>query len=81
MPLLLAPMTPRYFQSEPCGQEWRIFADRTARYDQQNGVDSSLLKPLMWIPARPGHIHPVAPRCNIPPTAWATSISGWESGS
>ncbi|MGA5306629.1 FxsC protein [Micromonospora taraxaci] len=53
-------MTPRYFQSEACGQEWQIFADRTARFDQQNGVDSSLLKPLMWIPARPGRIHPVA---------------------
>ncbi|WP_341719217.1 TIR-like protein FxsC [Micromonospora sp. FIMYZ51] len=56
----LALMTPRYFQSRVCGQEWQLFADRTARFEQQRRVDASLLKPLMWIPAQPGRIHPVA---------------------
>ncbi|WP_328384044.1 TIR-like protein FxsC [Micromonospora zamorensis] len=56
----LALMTPRYFQSEACGQEWQLFADRIAQFDSQRSVDTSLLKPLMWIPARPGRIHPVA---------------------
>ncbi|MFY1574607.1 TIR-like protein FxsC [Verrucosispora sp. WMMD703] len=56
----LALMTPRYFQSKPCGQEWQFFAERTARFESQRRVDTSLLKPLMWIPAQPGRIHPVA---------------------
>nr|WP_230416889.1 TIR-like protein FxsC [Micromonospora tarapacensis] len=56
----LALMTPRYFQSRVCGQEWQLFADRTARFESQRRVDTSLLKPLMWIPAQPGRIHPVA---------------------
>ncbi|WBB56676.1 TIR-like protein FxsC [Verrucosispora sp. WMMD573] len=56
----LALMTPRYFQSRPCGQEWQFFAERTARFENQRQVDTSLLKPLMWIPAQPGRIHPVA---------------------
>ncbi|MEV0157524.1 TIR-like protein FxsC [Micromonospora sp. NPDC050686] len=56
----LALMTPRYFQSKACGQEWQLFADRTARFESQRRVDTSLLKPLMWIPAQPGRIHPMA---------------------
>ncbi|GIJ40096.1 TIR-like protein FxsC [Micromonospora andamanensis] len=56
----LALMTPRYFQSRPCGQEWQFFAERTARFENQRQVDTSLLKPLMWIPAQPGRLHPVA---------------------
>ncbi|MEV6690320.1 TIR-like protein FxsC [Micromonospora sp. NPDC051196] len=56
----LALMTPRYFQSRTCGQEWQLFADRTARFENHRRVDTSLLKPLMWIPAQPGRIHPVA---------------------
>ncbi|GIJ06806.1 TIR-like protein FxsC [Micromonospora andamanensis] len=56
----LALMTPRYFQSRVCGQEWQLFAERTARFESQRRVDTSLLKPLMWIPAQPGRIHPVA---------------------
>ncbi|BCJ58372.1 TIR-like protein FxsC [Micromonospora endophytica] len=55
----LALMTPRYFQSRVCGQEWQLFSDRTAHFAQRR-VDASLLKPLMWIPALPGRIHPVA---------------------
>ncbi|WBB93442.1 TIR-like protein FxsC [Verrucosispora sp. WMMC514] len=56
----VALMTPRYFQSRVCGQEWQLFAERTARFESQGRVDASLIKPLMWIPAQPDRIHPVA---------------------
>lgn len=55
----LALVTPRYFLSEPCGKEWQLFADRNARFEQQHRVDSSLLKPVLWIPPRAGRLHPV----------------------
>ncbi|MDG4831527.1 TIR-like protein FxsC [Solwaraspora sp. WMMD1047] len=56
----LALMTPRYFQSRACGREWHAFADRTARYESVAGVDSSLLKPLMWVPTPPSKMHRAA---------------------
>jgi FxsC-like protein len=56
----LALMTPRYFSSAPCGREWKVFADRANSYDARHSVDSSLLKPLMWIPMAQARIHAVA---------------------
>jgi FxsC-like protein len=53
-------MTPRYFRSEPCGREWQLFADRQARYEASASVESSLLKPLMWVPTPPAKMHPAA---------------------
>ncbi|MFY1668876.1 TIR-like protein FxsC [Plantactinospora sp. WMMB334] len=56
----LALMSPRYFKSPSCGQEWQAFADRTHRYESVTKADSSLLKPLMWVPTVPSKMHPVA---------------------
>ncbi|AVT40609.1 hypothetical protein C6W10_33805 [Plantactinospora sp. BB1] len=56
----LALMSPRYFQSRSCGQEWQVFADRAHRYESAAKVDSSLLKPLMWVPTAPPKMHRVA---------------------
>jgi FxsC-like protein len=56
----LALMTPRYFQSVPCGKEWHLFGERTRRYDAGAIMESSLLKPVMWIPTPPTKMHPVA---------------------
>lgn len=56
----IALMTPRYFQSEACGKEWQLFAQRARTYEAQANVDSSLLKPLMWVPMPQAKIHPVA---------------------
>lgn len=56
----LALMTPRYFQSEPCGKEWQLFAERARRYEANSSVESTLLKPLMWVPTPPTKMHPVA---------------------
>jgi FxsC-like protein len=56
----LALMTPRYFQSVPCGKEWYLFGERTRRYDAAALTESSLLKPLMWIPTPPTKMHPIA---------------------
>ena len=43
-------ITPRYFQSRPCGREWQIFAERVIGYEAEHIVDSALLKPVLWIP-------------------------------
>lgn len=56
----LALITPRYFQSVPCGKEWYLFGERARRYEASASVESSLLKPLMWIPTPPTKMHPVA---------------------
>ncbi|GAA4450321.1 hypothetical protein GCM10023170_035840 [Phytohabitans houttuyneae] len=58
----IALLSPRYFLSRPCGQEWQIFADRVARYEEEMGLDPSVLKPLLWVPLPPGKMHPVAAR-------------------
>jgi FxsC-like protein len=58
----IALLSPRYFLSRPCGQEWQIFADRVARYEQEMGIDPPVLKPLLWVPLAPGKMHPVAAR-------------------
>jgi FxsC-like protein len=58
----IALMSPRYFQSQPCGQEWQIFAERSMRYERATGRDPSLLKPLFWVPVPPGKMHPAALR-------------------
>lgn len=56
----VALMAPRYFQSEACGREWWTFQERADRYEAAAKVDSSLLKPLMWVPTPPTKMHPVA---------------------
>jgi FxsC-like protein len=56
----LALITPRYFQSVPCGKEWYLFGERTRRYDAGAPTESPLLKPVMWIPTPPTKMHPVA---------------------
>ena len=63
----IALLSPRYFLSRPCGQEWQIFADRVGRYEDaarenDQRVDPSALKPLLWVPLAPGKMHPVAAR-------------------
>lgn len=58
----IALLSPRYFLSRPCGQEWQIFADRVARYEEEMGIDPSVLKPLLWVPLPPAKMHPVAAR-------------------
>jgi FxsC-like protein len=58
----VALLSPRYFLSRPCGQEWQIFADRVARYEAETGLEPSVLKPLLWVPLPPGKMHPVAAR-------------------
>ncbi|MGN9912154.1 TIR-like protein FxsC [Phytohabitans sp. LJ34] len=58
----IALLSPRYFLSRPCGQEWQIFSDRVARYVEEMGVDPSVLKPLLWVPLPPSKMHPVAAR-------------------
>ncbi|MFC0527887.1 TIR-like protein FxsC [Phytohabitans kaempferiae] len=58
----IALLSPRYFLSRPCGQEWQIFADRAARYQEEIGIEPSALKPLLWVPLAPGKMHPVAAR-------------------
>jgi FxsC-like protein len=58
----IALLSPRYFLSRPCGQEWQIFADRAARYEAETSVDPTVLKPLLWVPIPPGKTHPVAAR-------------------
>jgi FxsC-like protein len=58
----VALLSPRYFLSRPCGQEWQIFTDRVARYTEEMGTDASVLKPLLWVPLPPGKMHPVAAR-------------------
>jgi FxsC-like protein len=58
----IALMSPRYFLSQPCGQEWRIFADRSQRYEQLQGGTARALKPLIWIPVRANRLHPAAAR-------------------
>jgi FxsC-like protein len=58
----IALMSPRYFLSEPCGQEWQIFADRVARYRDTAGLDPAALKPLVWVPVPPAKMHPIAAR-------------------
>jgi FxsC-like protein len=58
----VALLSPRYFLSRPCGQEWQIFADRVARYEQEMGIDPPVLKPLLWVPLAPGKMHPAAAR-------------------
>ncbi|MGN9911528.1 TIR-like protein FxsC [Phytohabitans sp. LJ34] len=58
----VALLSPRYFLSRPCGQEWQIFADRVARYEDDTGLEPSVLKPLLWVPLPPGKMHPVAGR-------------------
>jgi FxsC-like protein len=58
----IALLSPRYFLSRPCGQEWQIFADRVTRYEEATGMDPPVLKPLLWVPLPPGKMHPVAAR-------------------
>jgi FxsC-like protein len=58
----IALMSPRYFLSQHCGQEWQIFAERSLRYEQATGTDPSLLKPLFWVPVPRGKMHPAALR-------------------
>jgi FxsC-like protein len=58
----IALLSPRYFLSRPCGQEWQIFSDRVARYEEEMGMDPSVLKPLLWVPLPPAKMHPVAAR-------------------
>jgi FxsC-like protein len=58
----IALLSPRYFLSRPCGQEWQIFADRVTRYEEAMGMDPPVLKPLLWVPLPPGKMHPVAAR-------------------
>jgi len=53
----VALMTPRYFSSVVCGQEWQVFSERLSHYEAVSRVDSSLLKPLVWLPV-PSHRMP-----------------------
>lgn len=67
----LALMTPRYFSSVVSGQEWQIFADRLGHYEAASRVDSSLLKPLMWLPMPAHRLPPVAE-----PIQYTSSVLG-----
>jgi FxsC-like protein len=45
----VALMTPRYFSSVVCGQEWQVFAERLNHYEAVSRVGPPLLKPLIWL--------------------------------
>ncbi|WP_433210486.1 TIR-like protein FxsC [Dactylosporangium sp. CS-047395] len=44
--------SPRYILSEPCGQEWHLFAQRCEQYELDNGRRSTALVPALWLPPR-----------------------------
>jgi FxsC-like protein len=47
--------SPRYFQSEYCGKEWRVFSDRVAAFKNTTpGANPRLMLPVVWQP--PGDV-------------------------
>ncbi|MEU7869559.1 TIR-like protein FxsC [Dactylosporangium sp. NPDC049140] len=44
--------SPRYILSEPCGQEWHLFAKRCDQFEQRSGRRSTALLPALWLPPR-----------------------------
>ncbi|WP_433043550.1 TIR-like protein FxsC [Dactylosporangium sp. CS-033363] len=44
--------SPRYIASEPCGQEWQLFAQRCEQYELDHGRRSTALVPALWLPPR-----------------------------
>jgi FxsC-like protein len=50
--------SPRYFVSEFCGKEWRVFEARVRQYERRHGHAANALLPLMWLPMR--EVHPAA---------------------
>jgi FxsC-like protein len=57
---VLVPLySPRYFQSEVCGQEWQVFADRPAS-QRAEVAQAPAIVPVMWMPMPSGSLHPAA---------------------
>ncbi len=48
----LALCSPRYYVSEPCGREWQIFSDRVRMHEDEHGLRSAALIPVLWLPPR-----------------------------
>lgn len=53
----IALCSPRYFLSQPCGKEWRVFTDRMRRYEADTGEQASALMPVLWLPQP--RMHPI----------------------
>jgi FxsC-like protein len=58
---LVALYSPAFFESDFCGREWQIFADRENGYQQQRNLvkPPGLLLPVLWIPSRTSELVPV----------------------
>ncbi|MFC7549566.1 TIR-like protein FxsC [Plantactinospora sp. GCM10030261] len=54
----LALCSPLYFNSEYCGKEWAVFADRVQRTTEKTGVRPPVMFPLVWMPRT--EMHPAA---------------------
>jgi FxsC-like protein len=54
--------SPRYFESEICGQEWAAFRRRESMHLARNRDDKTAIVPVVWERMEPDHMAPAARR-------------------